>query len=112
MKLTEAQIDEILDKLSDYISDNLWNEFSTDWVEDYLNDCLGTRYDKEDVIKILESLTETQHQMQEEALLEEQQDLYYDLDEYLGGLYNNLRPSDIGKVLVKLANSYLNDSYE
>lgn len=109
MKLTEAQIDEILDNLSNYISDDLWNEFSTDWVEDCLSDCLNTEYDKEDVIKILEGLTEIQHQMQEDALLEERQDLYYNMNEYLDGLCNNLSSLDIGKVLVKLANSYLND---
>ena len=108
MKLTEEEIDKILDDATEYIYDDLWNEFSTEWVEDYLSDNEINEYDNEDINSILEGLKENQKQMQEEAKSEEKLDLYQAVDEFIAD-YNDIHldSTDIGIVLVKLADAYL-----
>lgn len=108
MKLTEEKIDDILDNSTDFIYDDLWSEFSTEWVEDYLDD-ENIEYDNEDVDKILKRLKESQKDLQQEALLDEKETLYQELDQYIEDSDIHLDLTDIGKVLVKLANSYLED---
>jgi len=108
MKLTEEEIDNILDNSTDFIYDDLWNEFSTEWVEDYLSD-KNLEYDDEDINKILEGLKESQKEFQQQALSEEKETLYQELDQYIEDADIHLGLTDIGKVLVKLANSYLDE---
>ena len=108
MKLTEERIDNIIDSTTDYIYDDLWNEFGTEWVEDYLND-ENIEYDDEDVNKILEGLIESQKEFQQQALSEEKETLYQQIDEFIEDADIHLGLTDIGKVLVRLANDYLCD---
>lgn len=107
MKLTVGEIDKILDDATDYIYDDLWNELSTEWVRNYLSDNAINEYDSQDVDLILEGLKENQKEMQEEAKSEEKQDLYQTINEFIDDFDIHLSLDDIGKVLVRLANSYL-----
>ncbi len=109
MKLTEEEIDVIIDDATSYIYDDLWNEVDTEWVKDYLSDSTANEYDYEDINLILEGLKENQKEMQEEAKSEEKQDLYQAIDEFIGEYDIHLDLTDIGKVLVKLANNYLDE---
>ena len=67
MKLTEEKIDNILDSATDYVYDDLWNEFDIGWVEDYLND-ENIEYDDEDANKILEGLKKSQNNEAQENM--------------------------------------------
>lgn len=109
MKLTGKEIDKILDDATDYIYDDLWNEFDAGWVEDYLSNNKINEYDNEDINSILEGLKENQKQMQKEAKSEEKQDLYQAIDEFIADCDIHLDLTDIGRVLVKLAYCYLED---
>lgn len=109
MKLTGEEIDKILDDATDYIYDDLWNEFGTEWVEDYLSDNTINEYDSEDIDLILKGLKENQKEMQKEAESEEKQNLYQAIDEFIDDYDIHLSLDDIGKVLVRLASSYLGD---
>ena len=106
MKLNEKEIDNIIDDTSQYIYDDLWSEFDTEWIEDYLSD-KNIEYDDEDVNKILEGLKESQKEFQQQALSDERESFYQELDQYIEDADIHLNLTDIGKVLVKLANSYL-----
>ena len=108
MKLTEEKIDNIIDNACDYIYDDLWNEFDKVWVEDCLND-ENIEYDDEDVNKILERLIESQKEFQQQALSEEKETLYQQIDEFIEDADIHLGLIDIGRVLVKLASSYLEE---
>ena len=109
MKLTGEEIDKILDDAADYIYDDLWNEFDAGWVEDYLSDNEINEYDNEDVDLILKGLKENQKEFQQQALSEEKETLYQQIDEFIDESEIHLNLTDIGKVLVKLANSYLDE---
>lgn len=108
MKLTEEKIDSILDNATDYIYDDLWTEFSTEWVEDYLND-ENIEYDNEDVNNILEGLKKSQKEFQQQALSDEKESLYQQIDAFIEDSDIHLSLTDIGKVLVELAYSYLRE---
>ena len=108
MKLTEEEIYKILDDATDYIYDDLWNEFGTEWVEDYLSDNTINEYDNEDIDLILKGLKESQKVMQEETKFEEKRDLYQAVDAFIADYDDiHLDSTDIGIVLVKLADAYL-----
>lgn len=109
MKLNKKEIDNILDDASQYICDDLWSEFSTEWVEDYLNSTINDEYDTEDIELILEGLKDCQKEMQQEAISEEKETLYNELEEFIADSDIHLDLIDIGKVLIKLANSCLNE---
>lgn len=109
MKLNQKEIDTIVDDASDYIYDDLWSEFDSEWVEDYLSDTTTSEYDNEDVNLILKELKKAQKEMQEESSNEEKDTLYQTLDEFIYDLDIHLGLVDIGKVLVKLASSYLGE---
>lgn len=109
MKLTEEEIDSIIDDASQYIYDDLWSEFNIEWIEDYLSNNTKSEYDNEDLNEILKRLQDTQKEMQEEAESEEKQDLYQAIDEFIDDYDIHLGLDDIGKVLVRLANSYLGE---
>ena len=109
MKLTEKKIDEIVDDASQYIYDDLWSEFNTEWIEDYLSDTTINEYDNEDLNEILKRLQDAQKETQEEAKSEEKENLYQSIDEFIYDSDIHLSFTDIGKVLVKLANDYLNE---
>lgn len=111
MKLSSDKIGEILDSATNYIYDDLWNEFSEIWVEDYLSDINVLEYDKEDVNIILDELKEAQKQFQQEELEDEKQSLKQDIDTFIDEYSTHLGLTDIGVILVDLANSYL-QSYE
>lgn len=109
MKLTEKEIDSIIDDASQYIYDDLWSEFSIEWVEDYLSDATTNEYDSEDLNDILKGIQYAQKEMQEESISEEKESLYQAIDEFIDNYDIHLSLTDIGKVLVKLANSYLDE---
>ena len=109
MKLTRNEIYSILDDASQYIYDDLWSEITSEWVEDILSDITTNEYDNEDLNEILKELQDAQKEMQEEAFSEERKILYQDIDEFIINYAEiHLSLTDIGKVLVKLANSYFN----
>jgi len=110
MKLTEKEIDSILDDASPYIYDDVWSEISTEWIEDYLSDTTTNEYDNEDLNEILKGLQDIQKEMQEEAFSEERDILYQAIEDFIVN-YDEIHLSltDIGRVLVKLANSYLDE---
>ena len=64
----------------------------------------------EDVNKILEGLIEYQKEFQQQALQDEKQTLYQEIDEFIDNSNIHLSLTDIGKVLVRLANEYLDDN--
>ena len=109
MKLTEREIDSILEDASQYIYDDLWSEFNTEWIEDYLSANTTNEYDNEDLNEILKRLQDVQKEMQEESISEEKESLYQAIDEFIDDYDIHLSLTDIGKVLVKLANSYLDE---
>ena len=109
MKLSEKEIDSIIDDASQYIYDDLWSEFNTEWIEDYLSSNNINEYDNEDLNEILKGLQEIQKEMQEESISEEKGSLYQSIDEFIDDYDIHLSLTDIGKVLVKLANSYLDE---
>ena len=102
---------EDLNEISKRVQDarkEIQEEYNTEWVEDYLND-ENVEYDDEDVNKILEGLIESQKEFQQQALSEEKETLYQELDQYIEDADIHLDLTNIGKVLVKLANSYLDE---
>ena len=109
MKLTEKEIDSIIDDTSQYIYDDLWSEIDTEWVEDCLSCDNINEYDNEDLNEILKRLQDIQKEMQEESISEEKETLYQDIDEFIDNSNIHLSLTDIGKVLVKLANNYLEE---
>lgn len=110
MKLTRNEFYSILDDASQYIYDDLWSEITSEWVEDILSNITTNEYDNEDLNEILKELQEAQKEMQEEAFSEEREILYQAIDEFIVN-YDEIHLSltDIGRVLVKLANSYLDE---
>lgn len=106
MKLNENELDNIMDDIYPYICDDLWNEFSIEWVQDYLNDT-GNEYDNEDLNVILERLQDIQKNIQEQSIFDEKEDLYREIEDFIVDKDIHLSPTDIGRVLVKLAYTYL-----
>ena len=106
MKLNENELDNIMDDIYPYICDDLWNEFSIEWVQDYLNDT-GNEYDNEDLNVILERLQDIQKNIQEQSIFDEKEDLYREIEDFIVDEDIHLSPTDIGRVLVKLAYTYL-----
>lgn len=109
MKLTEETIDNIIDDASQYIYDDLWGEFDTEWVEDCLSCNAINEYDNEDINEILKRLQDIQKEMQEESISEEKEILYQDIIEFIDGYDTHLSYTDIGGLLVKLASNYLDE---
>ncbi len=110
MKLTENEIDSIVDDASQYIYDDLWSEISTGWIEDYLSNTTTNEYDNEDLNEILKRLQDAQKEMQEESISEEKETLYQEINNFIDDMDDiHLSLTDVGKVLVRLANSYLNE---
>lgn len=105
MKLND-ELDNIIDDIYPCIYDDLWNEFSIEWVQDYLNDA-GIEYDNEDLIEILKRLQDIQKDMQEQSIFDEKEDLYREIEDFIVDKDIHLSPTDIGRVLVKLAYTYL-----
>ena len=106
MKLNENELDNIMDDIYPYICDDLWNEFSIEWVQDYLND-IGNEYDNEDLNVILERLQDIQKNIQEQSIFDEKEDLYREIEDFIVDKDIHLSPTDIGRILVKLAYTYL-----
>lgn len=108
MKLSSDKIDEILASTTDYIYDVLWNEFDSEWVEDYLlSNYPDLEYDNEDINTILVGLKESQKEIQKLELDTEKQTLYDSLNGFIENSDTHLSFTDIGRILVKLAGSYL-----
>ena len=106
MKLNENELDNIMDDIYPYICDDLWNEFSIEWIQDYLNDT-GNEYDNEDLNVILERLQDIQKNIQEQSIFDEKEDLYREIEDFIVDKDIHLSPTDIGRILVKLAYTYL-----
>jgi Glu-tRNA(Gln) amidotransferase subunit E-like FAD-binding protein len=108
MKLNREEIDNIIDNISDDIADDLWNEVNEDWVSNVLKDYTKCEYDNEDLNEIIEELQTAQKEMQDEVIFEEKETLYQEIDNFIEGRDIHLNSTDIGAILVKLANDYLN----
>jgi len=108
MKLNREEIDNIIDNISDDIADDLWNEVNEDWVSNVLKDYTKCEYDNEDLNEIIEELQTAQKEMQDEVIFEEKETLYQEIDNFIEGRDIHLNSTDIGTILVKLANDYLN----
>ena len=110
MKLTRNEIYSILDDASQYIYDDLWSEITSEWVEDILSNITTNEYDNEDLNEILKELQDAQKEMQEEAFSEERDILYQAIEDFIVNYdETHLSLTDIGRVLVKLANNYLDE---
>ena len=108
MKLNREEIDNIVDNISDDIANDLWNKIDTDWVSNVLKDYTTCEYDNEDLNEIVEELQITQKEMQDEIISEEKETLYQEIDSSIEHMNLHLNSTDIGAILVKLANDYLN----
>lgn len=108
MKLNREEIDNIVDNISDDIADDLWNEVNEDWVNNVLKDYTTCEYDNEDLNEIVEELQIAQKEMQDEVISEEKETLYQEIDNFIENKDIHLNSTDIGAILVKLANDYLN----
>lgn len=108
MKLNREEIDNIIDNISDDIANDLWNEIDADWVSNVLKDYTTCEYDNEDLNEIVEEVQIAQKEMQDEIISEEKEVLYQAIDEYIHDSDIHLNSTEIGTILVKLANDYLN----
>jgi len=108
MKLNREEIDNIVDNISDDIADDLWIEVNEDWVSNILRAYTKCEYDNEDLNEIVEELQIAQKEMKDEIISEEKETLYQEIDNFIEGKDIHLNSTDIGAILVKLANDYLN----
>ena len=108
MKLNREEIDNIVYNISDDIANNLWTEINVDWVSNVLKDYTTCEYDNEDLNEIVEEVQIAQKEMQDEIISEDKETLYQAIDEFIHDSDIHLNHTDIGAILVKLANDYLN----
>ena len=109
MKLNRKEIDNIVYNISDFMADDLWNEVNEDWVSNILKDYTTCEYDNEDLNEIIEELQLAQKEMQDEIIYEDKETLYQKINNLIEDMDTHLSLIDIGKVLTKLANAYLNE---
>lgn len=109
MKLNRKEIDNIVNNISDDIADDLWTEITEDLVSSLMKDYTTNEYDNEDLNEIVEELQLTQKEMQDEIIYEDKETLYQKINNLIEDTDTHLNLIDIGKVLTKLANTYLNE---
>lgn len=96
-------IDEILDDMSSYICDDIWNNITIEWVESYLKEQWpDLTYTSEELDVLFSEVITMQKQMQEDCKNEE-------IEKFKAEVYDliddtkNLDNTDIIKALVSIA---------
>lgn len=95
-------IDEILDNMSSYICDDIWNNITIEWVESYLNkQWPDLTYTSEELDALLSESIVMQKQMQEDCKNEEIEKFKADVYDLINAT-ENLDNTDIIKALVSI----------
>ena len=96
-------IDEILDDMSSYICDDIWNNITIEWVESYLKEqCPDLTYTSEELDVLFSEVITMQKQMQEDCKNEEIEKFKADVYDLIDAT-ENLDNTDIIKALVSIA---------
>lgn len=96
-------IDEILDDMSSYICDDIWNNITIEWVESYLKEQWpDLTYTSEELDALLSESITMQKQMQEDCKNEEIEKFKADVYDLIDAT-ENLDNTDIIKALVSIA---------
>ena len=96
-------IDEILDDMSSYICDDIWNNITIEWVESYLKEQWpDLTYTSEEFDVLFSEVITMQKQMQEDCKNEEIEKFKADVYDLIDAT-ENLDNIDIIKALVSIA---------
>ena len=96
-------IDEILDDMSSYICDDIWNNITIEWVESYLKEQWpDLTYTSEELNTIFSESIAMQKQMQEDCKNEEIEKFKAEVYDLIDAT-ENLDNTDIIKALVSIA---------
>lgn len=96
-------IDEILDDMSSYICDDIWNNITIEWVESYLKEQWpDLTYTSEEFDVLFSEVIIMQKQMQEDCKNEEIEKFKADVYDLIDAT-ENLDNTDIIKALVSIA---------
>ena len=96
-------IDEILDDMSSYICDDIWNNITIEWVESYLKEQWpDLTYTSEELDVLFSEVITMQKQMQEDCKNEEIEKFKADVYDLIDAT-ENLDNIDIIKALVSIA---------
>lgn len=96
-------IDEILDDMSSYICDDIWNNITIEWVESYLKrQWPDLTYTSEEFDILFSEVITMQKQMQEDCKNEEIEKFKADVYDLIDAT-ENLDNTDIIKALVSIA---------
>lgn len=96
-------IDEILDDMSSYICDDIWNNITIEWVESYLKEQWpDLTYTSEEFDILFSEVITMQKQMQEDCKNEEIEKFKADVYDLIDAT-ENLDNIDIIKALVSIA---------
>lgn len=96
-------IDEILDDMSSYICDDIWNNITIEWVESYLKEQWpDLTYTSEEFDVLFSEVITMQKQMQEDCKNEEIEKFKADVYDLIDAT-ENLDNTDIIKALVSIA---------
>ena len=96
-------IDEILDDISSYICDDIWNNITIEWVESYLKEQWpDLTYTSEEFDVLFSEVITMQKQMQEDCKNEEIEKFKADVYDLIDAT-ENLDNTDIIKALVSIA---------
>lgn len=95
-------IDEILDDMSSYICDDIWNNITIEWVESYLKEQWpDLTYTSEELDALFSESIAMQKQMQEDCKNEEIEKFKADVYDLIDAT-ENLDNTDIIKALVSI----------
>lgn len=96
-------IDEILDDMSSYICDDIWNNITIEWVESYLKEQWpDLTYTSEEFDVLFSEVITMQKQMQEDCKNEEIEKFKAEVYDLIDAT-ENLDNTDIIKALVSIA---------
>ena len=96
-------IDEILDDMSSYICDDIWNNITIEWVESYLKEQWpDLTYTSEELDVLFSEVITMQKQMQEDCKNEEIEKFKAEVYDLIDAT-ENLDNTDIIKALVSIA---------
>ena len=96
-------IDEILDDISSYICDDIWNNITIEWVESYLKEQWpDLTYTSEEFDVLFSEVITMQKQMQEDCKNEEIEKFKAEVYDLIDAT-ENLDNTDIIKALVSIA---------
>lgn len=95
-------IDEILDDMSSYICDDIWNNITIEWVESYLKEKWpNLTYTSDELNTLFSEVITMQKQMQEDCKNEEIEKFKADVYDLIDAT-ENLDNTDIIKALVSI----------